>query len=134
MVGRMSASVTIGEFSRLSHLTVKTLRHYHEQGLLVPCAVDEASGYPRYSIDQVPDALLIGRLRRLEMPLVEIRRVLASPDTAERDAAIAGHLRRMEAELSRTRRSWPRSAACSPRRRPLSTCDAASCPTWLRSR
>ena len=39
----MSASLTIGEFSRLTHLTVKTLRHYDEQGLLVPYAVDEAT-------------------------------------------------------------------------------------------
>ena len=88
----MSTSVTIGEFSRLTHLTVKTLRHYHEQGLLVPYAVDGASGYRRYSVDQVPDALLIGRLRRLDMPLAEVRRVLDSTDTAERDAAIADHL------------------------------------------
>lgn len=99
----MSASVAIGEFSRLTHLTVKTLRHYHEQGLLVPYAVDEASGYRRYAVEQVPDALLIGRLRRLDMPLAQVRRVLDSPDTVQRDAAIADHLRRMEAELSRTR-------------------------------
>lgn len=102
-VGLVSASVTIGEFSRLTHLTVKTLRHYHDQGLLVPYAVDEMSGYRRYSVDQVPDALLIGRLRRLEMPLAEVRRVLESTDTVERDEAIADHLLRMEAELSRTR-------------------------------
>src|SRR5215213_9079159 len=102
-VGRMSASVTIGEFSRLTHLTVKTLRHYHEQGLLVPYAVDGASGYRRYSVDQLPDALLIGRLRRLDMPLAEVRRVLDSTDPTQRDSAIADHLSRMEAELSRTR-------------------------------
>jgi DNA-binding transcriptional MerR regulator len=102
-VGPVSASVTIGEFSRLTHLTVKTLRHYHEQGLLVPYAVDQASGYRRYAVEQVPDALLIGRLRRLDMPLAEVRRVLDSPDTVQRDAAIAHHLARMEAELSRTR-------------------------------
>ena len=52
--------MTIGEFSRLTPLTVKTLRHCHEQGLLVPYAVDEASGYRRYSIDEVRAALLIG--------------------------------------------------------------------------
>jgi DNA-binding transcriptional MerR regulator len=99
----MSTSVAIGEFSRLTHLTVKTLRYYHEQGLLIPYAVDGASGYRRYSVDQVPDALLIGRLRSLEMPLPEVRRVLDCTDTAERDATIAKHLQRMEAELSRTR-------------------------------
>jgi DNA-binding transcriptional MerR regulator/effector-binding domain-containing protein len=102
-VVRVSASVAIGEFSRLTHLTVKTLRHYHEQGLLLPYAVDGTNRYRRYSVDQVPDALLIGRLRSLDMPLAEVRRVLESTDTAERDAAIADHLLRMEAELSRTR-------------------------------
>lgn len=99
----MSPSVTIGEFSQLTHLTVKTLRHYHDQGLLVPYAVDETSGYRRYSVDQVPDALLIGRLRALDLPLPEVRRVLKSADTSERDSVIAGHLFRMEAALDRTR-------------------------------
>ena len=84
-------------------MTVKTLRHYHDQGLLIPFAVDGASGYRRYSVDQVPDALLIGRLRRLDMPLPKVRRVLESVDTGQRDAAIADHLLRMEAELGRTR-------------------------------
>lgn len=95
--------MTIGEFSRLTHLTVKTLRHYHDQGLLVPYAVDEVSGYRRYAIDQVPGALLIGRLRSLDLPLADVRRVLESSDTRERDAIIADHLFRMEAALDRTR-------------------------------
>ena len=99
----MTASVAIGEFSRLTHLTIKSLRHYHEHGLLVPYAVDEASGYRRYSIDQVPDALLIGRLRALDMPLAEVRRVVDTTSPQERDAAIADHLFRMERELGRTR-------------------------------
>ena len=95
----MTASVAIGEFSRLTHLTVKTLRHYHDQGLLVPYAVDEQSGYRRYSIDQVPAALLIGRLRALDMPLADVRRVVDSGDSRERDAVIAEHLGRMERQL-----------------------------------
>jgi DNA-binding transcriptional MerR regulator len=99
----MSASVAIGEFSRLTHLTVKTLRHYHEQGLLVPYAVDDQSGYRRYSIDQVPAALLIGRLRALDMPLADVRRVVECADSGDRDAVIAEHLGRMERELDRTR-------------------------------
>lgn len=99
----MTTSVAIGEFSRLTHLTIKTLRHYHDQGLLIPYAVDEPTGYRRYVIDQVPDALLIGRLRALDMPLAEVRRVMDSTSTEERDAAIADHLFRMERELGRTR-------------------------------
>ena len=99
----MTASVAIGEFSRLTHLTVKSLRHYHDQGLLVPHTVHEPTGYRRYSIDQVPDALLIGRLRALDMPLADVRRVVDSTSPQERDAAIADHLFRMERELDRTR-------------------------------
>jgi DNA-binding transcriptional MerR regulator len=99
----MTASVSIGEFSRLTHLTVKTLRHYHELGLLVPAQVDRHTGYRRYGTGQVHDALLIGRLRGLDLPLAEIGRLLAAPDPAERDAVLAEHLRRMERELDRTR-------------------------------
>ena len=95
--------MTIAEFSRLTHLTIKTLRYYHEQDVLVPYAIDEQTGYRRYAIDQVPAALLIGRLRALQMPVAEVRRVVSDTDPAERDAVIADHLRRMERELDRTR-------------------------------
>lgn len=99
----MTTSVPIGEFSRLTHLTIKTLRHYHDLGLLVPHTIDEQSGYRRYAVDQVPSALLIGRLRELDMPLAEVRRVVAAPSADDRNAAIADHLTRMERELDRTR-------------------------------
>jgi DNA-binding transcriptional MerR regulator/effector-binding domain-containing protein len=99
----VNVAVSIGEFSRLTHLTVKTLRHYHDLGLLVPVTVDRHSGYRRYGTHQVDDALLIGRLRGLDMPLAEIGRLLGAPTPAERDALLAGHLRRMERELDRTR-------------------------------
>ena len=36
---------TIGEFSKITGLSVKTLRFYHEEGLLTPRAVDPSSGY-----------------------------------------------------------------------------------------
>ncbi|WP_152365491.1 MerR family transcriptional regulator [Microlunatus speluncae] len=99
----MSASVPIGEFSRLTHLSVKMLRHYHEIGLLEPYEIDPATSYRRYGIDQVPTALLIARLRHLDMPLPEISTVVRAESDASRNAIIAEHLRRMEAELSRTR-------------------------------
>ncbi|HEY5820880.1 MAG TPA: MerR family transcriptional regulator [Propionibacteriaceae bacterium] len=97
----MDALVGIGEFSRLTHLSVKTLRYYHEVTLLVPARIDEQTGYRRYTTDQVNDALLIGRLRDLDLPLAAVRQVVATP--AERDAVIADHLQRMERELDRTR-------------------------------
>ena len=98
----MAASFSIGDFSRATHLTVKTLRHYHEAGLLVPASVDPRTGYRRYAAEQISLAQIIRRLRNLDMPVAEIGHVLASSDPATRNGLIAGHLRRLEAELSRT--------------------------------
>ncbi|MFC4124205.1 MerR family transcriptional regulator [Nocardia rhizosphaerae] len=99
----MTATVAIGEFARLTHLSVKTLRYYHEIELLEPVAVIAETGYRRYSVDQVEQAHLIRRLRGLDMPLPSIRAVLAAPDPAARDATLRDHLAAMEAELARTR-------------------------------
>ncbi|MEU0542523.1 MerR family transcriptional regulator [Nocardia sp. NPDC005978] len=99
----MTATVPIGEFSRLSYLSVKALRYYHEIELLEPAAVDPGTGYRFYSTDQVDQAHLIRRLRELNMPVPEIKAVLAAPDRAARDEALRAHLERMEAELTRTR-------------------------------
>ncbi len=86
----------------MTYLSVKTLRYYHEVELLEPIAIDAGSGYRRYSVDQVAQAHLIRRLRGLDMPLPDIKAVLAASDTASRDAALRAHLERMEAELRRT--------------------------------
>lgn len=98
----MAELVTIGEFSRLTHLSVKALRHYHKVGLLVPAEVDPWSGYRRYSTDQAPEAQLVRRLRELDMPVPEVRALLqAGP--GGRQETLAQHLQRMESELERTR-------------------------------
>ncbi|UGT59482.1 MerR family transcriptional regulator [Nocardia asteroides] len=99
----MTATVPIGEFSRLTYLSVKALRYYHDIALLEPAAIDPGSGYRRYSVDQVPSAHLIRRLRALDMPVEEIRTVLGAADGPTRDAALCAHLLRMEEELNRTR-------------------------------
>ena len=99
----MKVLLTIGEFSRMTHLSVKALRHYHDVGLLEPADIDNSSGYRLYAATQVPTAQLIRRFRDLEMPLDDVRTVLAAPDTAARNAAIAAHLERMEYRLEQTR-------------------------------
>jgi DNA-binding transcriptional MerR regulator/effector-binding domain-containing protein len=99
----MSAAMTVGDFSRVTHLSVKTLRHYHEVGLLEPADVDPGNGYRYYQPDQVPTAQVIRRLRDLGMPVAEVKAVLAADDLEARNAVIAAHLDRLEAELVATR-------------------------------
>ena len=48
----------IGEFSKLSHLTVKALRFYERKGILIPKKVDEQTGYRFYETSQLKE---IGR-------------------------------------------------------------------------
>jgi len=98
----MPALLTIGEFSRASYLTIKTLRHYHDVGLLEPAQVDGSSGYRYYRPDQIATAQTIRRLRELEMPVEQVRGVLHAADAGDRNALIAAHLERMEQQLERT--------------------------------
>ena len=100
----MAAYMSIGDFSRASHLTVKTLRHYHEIGLLNPADVDPDTGYRRYGTGQLAVAQVVRRLRDLGMPLEEIRDVLAAPGPDARNEQIAAHLERLEDQLGRTQR------------------------------
>ncbi|WP_029432256.1 MerR family transcriptional regulator [Blastococcus sp. URHD0036] len=103
--------LAIGEFSRLTHLSVRTLRRYHDARLLEPAIVDGATGYRYYSADQIPAAQVIHRLRELDVPLSDVQRILRSPDPGTRAALVADHLQRLESELDRTR-----SAVASLRR------------------
>jgi DNA-binding transcriptional MerR regulator len=99
----MAAGLTVGDFSRATHLSVKTLRHYHQVGLLEPAAVNPDTGYRYYSPGQIPAAQVIRRLRDLEMPVANVKAVLAAPDAPARNALTAAHLNRLEAELTQTR-------------------------------
>ncbi|MBA2553013.1 MAG: MerR family transcriptional regulator [Geodermatophilaceae bacterium] len=94
--------VSIGDFSRMTYLSVKALRHYHDIGLLEPADIDPFTGYRRYRTTQVPSAQVIRRLRELGMPLHDVKAVLNAPDVAARNAAITAHLQRMERQLEQT--------------------------------
>jgi DNA-binding transcriptional MerR regulator/DNA gyrase inhibitor GyrI len=74
---------TIGEFSRLSGLTVKTLRFYHEEGLLTPTAIDDETGYRFYDSSKVELARTIAFLKSLDFSLAEIRELLQKVSSDE---------------------------------------------------
>ncbi|MGQ0846264.1 MAG: MerR family transcriptional regulator [Sporichthyaceae bacterium] len=99
----MRGGLTIGEFSQLTQLSVRTLRRYHEGGLLEPAEVDPQTGYRYYTGEQIPTAQVIHRLRELDMPLAQVRDVLATDDPDARADLLSVHLTRMEDQLERTR-------------------------------
>ena len=101
----MDVVLTIGEFSKMTYLSVKALRHYHDVGLLAPVDIDPATGYRRYGSSQVATAQAIRRFRDLDMPIDDVRRVLTAPDLAERNRVIVEHLDRMRQQLERTQLS-----------------------------
>ena len=74
----MTATLSIGDFSRATHISLKMLRHYHQIELLQPADVDPDTNYRRYR--QITTAQVIRRFRELQMPLERIRDVLAASD------------------------------------------------------
>jgi DNA-binding transcriptional MerR regulator len=101
-MGGVPGYLSIGDFSRATHMTVKTLRHYHQIGLLEPAEVDPHTGYRRYATAQIPTAQVIRRFRDLGMPLEEIQGLLSAPDLHARNERITAHLERLTRDLGRT--------------------------------
>jgi DNA-binding transcriptional MerR regulator len=66
----------IGDFSKLSLVSVKALRYYDEIGLLKPERVDEFSGYRYYSAAQLPQLNRIVTLKNMGLSLDEIAKLL----------------------------------------------------------
>jgi len=106
----MSTTLSIGDFSLMTRLSIKTLRYYHEVGLLEPAEVNPDTGYRYYGVEQLPTAQIIQRFRDLGMPIDEVKAVLAAPDLDTRNALIATHLGRLEGTLSRRVRQCSRCA------------------------
>lgn len=65
----------IGEFSRITGITIKALRYYHEHELLVPSEIDEFSGYRMYTKKQVINGNYIRLLRDLDFSIKEIKEI-----------------------------------------------------------
>jgi DNA-binding transcriptional MerR regulator len=86
----------IGHFSKLSRLSVKTLRYYDEIGLLKPAQVDESSGYRFYSFEQLPRLHRLLALKELGLSLEQIKHLLDEDLPTEQ---LRGMLRLKRAEL-----------------------------------
>ena len=94
----------IGEFSKLSHLTVKALRFYEKEGLLIPASIDEWTGYRFYETSQLEDAAKIKAYRQLDLSIDEIKSVFSGTDIrqilSEKARTLAAQREQIDVRLS----------------------------------
>lgn len=86
----------IGEFAQLSQVTVKTLHHYDDMGLIKPAQIDSATSYRYYTIEQLPRIHRIMALKELGLSLEQIGVMLDEELPTEQ---IRGMLRLKQAEI-----------------------------------
>lgn len=94
----------IGMFSRACLVSIKALRAYHDQGLLVPAEVNPSTGYRSYRVSQLTDAQTIKRLRDLDVPLRDVAEIMAARDPEITQKVMAEHetvMRQHLAEVTR---------------------------------
>jgi DNA-binding transcriptional MerR regulator len=112
----------IGQMARESGLTVSALRFYDGAGVLVPARVDPQSNYRWYSDDQVVTARLVARLRRVGMPLADIRRLLENVQTRPVvDQILQAHMTRLEDGLADARRELSAARSLLDQESPMTT-------------
>lgn len=99
-MGRGKLVLRIGEFSRYARLSIRMLRHYDVEGVLVPAAQDPASGYRLYAVEQLAQANRIKALRDLGFQVRDIKRLLTLDDDAFADE-LRRHQRTLDAEAAR---------------------------------
>jgi DNA-binding transcriptional MerR regulator len=75
--------ISIGQFSKLTGLSIRALRLYDAEHILEPNWVDPSTGYRYYTNAQLERAQLIRQLRSCEMPLEQIQVVLDQPSSSE---------------------------------------------------
>lgn len=98
----------IGEFSRLSQVTVKTLHHYDELGLIRPAHIDPATNYRFYTVEQLPRIHRIMALKEMGLSLEQIGLMLEKELPTEQ---IRGMLHLKQAEIHQEMREAQRQLA-----------------------
>jgi DNA-binding transcriptional MerR regulator len=67
---------SIGEFSRITSLSIKSLRLYHEKEILIPSEIDEFTGYRYYNETNIECARTIKILKEYDFSLAEIKEII----------------------------------------------------------
>ncbi|WP_223881184.1 MerR family transcriptional regulator [Nesterenkonia ebinurensis] len=133
--------LTIGEVARASGLSISALRFYDRQAVFVPAEVDPATGYRWYTPEQLDDAKLLARLRRIALPVAEIATVLARGDPEVTRSVLDHHVANLEEGLAAARaeagliteRGGTEEAASPPSGRTALTLAAEDLLTGLRT-
>ena len=87
--------LNVGPFAKRAGLSVHALRHYDALGLLKPTEVDPKTGYRRYSTSLFTAARLIADLRWLDVPLPDVRDILAAPSSDRARTLLESHVERL---------------------------------------
>jgi DNA-binding transcriptional MerR regulator len=95
----------IGEFSRLSQVTIKTLHHYDELGLIKPAHIDPVTNYRFYTVEQLPRIHRIMALKEMGLSLEQIGIMLEKELSTEE---IRGMLRFKQSEIQQKMREAQR--------------------------
>jgi DNA-binding transcriptional MerR regulator len=90
---------SIGEFARMGTVSIRTLRHYDEIGLLRPAQVDPATGYRSYSADQLGQLNRIIALKDLGFSLTQTAKLLSGITVEELRGMLALRRAQLEREL-----------------------------------
>lgn len=88
--------LTISAFSRVSRLSIKALRIYHEEGILVPERIDAETGYRYYGNESALRAGIIHQLRDMGFSLADIKEILTSSSD---DEELIGQLKAKQQEI-----------------------------------
>ncbi len=91
--------VSIGEFARLGRVSVRTLRHYDEIGLLAPASVDPETGYRCYLPSQLGQLNRIIALKELGLSLAQSRQLVTGITAEELRGMLVLRRAQLEQEL-----------------------------------
>jgi DNA-binding transcriptional MerR regulator len=95
---------SIGEFAWLGAVSIRTLRHYDEIGLLPPAEVDPVTGYRSYSARQLRQLNRIVALKDLGLTLGQIGQLLGGITVDELRGMLLLRQAQLERELQRQQR------------------------------
>ncbi|MGN1098331.1 MAG: MerR family transcriptional regulator, partial [Clostridia bacterium] len=94
--------LSIGQFSKVCMVTVKTLRHYDKLGLIKPVHTDKFTNYRYYDESQLPLMLNIVRFKRYGFSLEEIKYLLSETDKSALISKLRDQASKLEAQRAET--------------------------------